>query len=223
MPITDDYLDHSTEIKIDKINKGYYAIIASTNDKFLIDAGKEAVAVTTLFSSQISYVTKENNSENYELYVLDRNSGQPLKDAKVKFYRNEYDYSTRKYKRTELGTSTSDANGFVSKKMESKSNYNYNNNYFLFDISYKDDFLTSDQAHYHTYYERQEPVPSKQVHLFTDRSIYRPGQTIYFKGIITQQDGDKHKIFTKEKISVIFKDVNYQDIKTQEFTSNEYG
>jgi uncharacterized protein YfaS (alpha-2-macroglobulin family) len=223
LPITDDYLDHSTEIKIDKINKGYYAIIASTNDKFLIDAGKEAVAVTTLFSSQISYVTKENNSENYELYVLDRNSGQPLKDAKVKFYRNEYDYSTRKYKRTELGTSTSDANGFVSKKMESKSNYNYNNNYFLFDISYKDDFLTSDQAHYHTYYERQEPVPSKQVHLFTDRSIYRPGQTIYFKGIITQQDGDKHKIFTKEKISVIFKDVNYQDIKTQEFTSNEYG
>lgn len=146
-----------------------------------------------------------------------------MKDAKVKFFKNEYDYNTRKNKRTELGTIMSDANGLVSKKMESKSTYNYYNNYFLFDISYKDDFLPSEQAHYHSNYERQEPVPSKQVHLFTDRSIYRPGQTIYFKGIITQQDGDKHIIFPNQKITVTFKDVNYQDIKSQEFTSNEYG
>jgi uncharacterized protein YfaS (alpha-2-macroglobulin family)/ribosomal protein L17 len=223
LPQTDDYLDHSTEIKIDKLANGFYAILASTNEQFLIDLGKEAVAVSTLFSSQISYVTKENNSQNYELYILDRNSGQPLKDAKVKFYKNEYDYKTRKYTRVDLGTARSDENGFISKKVEKKNNSNYYDNYFLFDITYADDFLSSDQTHYHTYYERQEPVASKQVHLFTDRKIYRPGQTIYFKGIITQQDGDKHKIFTNEKITVIFRDVNYQEIKTQEFTSNEFG
>ena len=57
----------------------------------------------------------------------------------------------------------------------------------------------------------------KQVHLFTDRSIYRPGQTIYFKGIITQNDKDGYKILTNENITVSFKDVNYQELKKSEF------
>ncbi|MBK7692415.1 MAG: hypothetical protein IPJ31_15350 [Bacteroidetes bacterium] len=63
--------------------------------------------------------------------------------------------------------------------------------------------------------------------LFTDRSIYRPGQTIYFKGIsVMQKTKGGHKTFElikDRKTSVTLKDVNYQDIKTIELTSNEYG
>lgn len=225
LPATEDYLDHSTEIKADGIKKGYYALMISTNPNFTIEAGKEAVGISTLFASQISFVTKNNNNnENFELYVLDRNNGQPLKDATVKFYRNTYDYKTRKYIRTDLGTAVSDASGYVSKKINKPSAQDYYNENFLFDVSYKDDFLPSEQAYYKYYYPRNEtPSAQKQIHLFTDRSIYRPGQTIYFKGIITQQTGDEHKILPNEKAAVIFKDVNYQEIKSQEFTSNEFG
>jgi uncharacterized protein YfaS (alpha-2-macroglobulin family) len=232
LPTTDDYLDHITEIKGVGVKKGFYAIIASTNADFTIEKGKEAVAVSIFFSSQISYVTKNNNnSENFELYVLDRNNGQALPNAIVKFYRNSYDYKSRKYIRTDLGSATSDANGYVSKKIDKPNNQNYYNENFLFDISYKDDFLPSEQSYYKYYYPRNEtPSTQKQIHLFTDRSIYRPGQTIYFKGIITQNNfplgiegGDEHKILTNEKATVIFKDVNYQEIKSQDFTSNEFG
>lgn len=225
LPITDDYLDHSTEIKIDGIKKGFYAVLVSTNPNFTVLTGNEAVAVSTLFASQISYVTKNNNNnENFELYVLDRNSGQPLQNATVKFYRNTYDYKQRKYVRTELGAAISDATGYVSKKVNKQNTSYYSNDNFQLEIFYKDDFLPGEQSYYKYYYPQNEIAPSqKQVHLFTDRSIYRPGQTIYVKGIATQRTGDDYKILTNEKVNVIFKDVNYQDIKTQEFTTNEFG
>ena len=144
VPYTDDYLNHSTEIKIDGIKKGYYALLVSTNDNFSTISGSNAVAVTTLFSSQISFVTKNSsNNENFELYVLDRNNGQPLQAASVKFYRNSYDYKLRKYIRTDLGTATSDATGYISKKINKSNDQNYYNENYLFEISYKDDFLLS--------------------------------------------------------------------------------
>ncbi len=225
LPFTDDYLDHSTEIKIDGIKKGFYAVLVSTNPNFTVLTGKEAVAVSTLFASQISYVTKNSsNNENFELYVLNRNDGQPLQNATVKFYRNTYDYKQRKYIRTELGSATSDATGYVSKKISKQNTSYYSNENFQVEIFYKDDFLPGEQSYYKYFYPQNETAPSqKQVHLFTDRSIYRPGQTIYVKGIATQRTGDNYKILPNEKVNVIFKDVNYQDIKTQEFTTNEFG
>jgi uncharacterized protein YfaS (alpha-2-macroglobulin family) len=225
LPYTDDYLEHTTEIKIEGIKNGFYALLVSTNENFSTATGSNAVAVSTLFSSQISYVTKSNNnSENFELHVLDRNNGQPLQGATVNFFRNSYDYKTRKYVRTDLGTATSDATGYVSKKINKPTNQNYYNENFLFEISYKNDFLPSEQSYYKYYYPRTEtPVSQKQIHLFTDRSIYRPGQTIYVKGIVTQRTSEDHKILVGEKASVTFKDVNYQDIKTQDFTTNEFG
>jgi uncharacterized protein YfaS (alpha-2-macroglobulin family) len=224
LPATDDFLSHSTEIKMESVKMGYYAILVSTHPNFVINTGEEAVAVITLFASNISYITNNNNKAGtFNLYVLDRNSGQPLQNATVKFYTNTYDYTSRKYVRKELGVTQSDANGFVSKKNDNKTN-NYYNESFQFDIKYKEDFLPSNQSYY-TYSYPENPIATiqKQVQLFTDRSIYRPGQTIYFKGIITQNDNDDYKLLTNENIAVSFKDANYQEIKNQNFTTNNFG
>jgi 5-hydroxyisourate hydrolase-like protein (transthyretin family) len=224
LPVTEDYADHSAELKIDGIKNGFYAIVMSTNASFLINEGKEAVAVNTVFSSQLSYVTKSSNSrrEYVELYVLDRKSGKPISGAEVKFYQRIYDYKTREYVRTDIGSKISDENGFVSHKVEKANSYNSGS--FFFDIKYKTDFLASEQSYYHYFY----PVDPKQeaqksIHLFTDRSIYRPGQTIYFKGILTERNGEVHSILSKQPVKVVFRDVNYQEIKSQDFTTNEFG
>jgi 5-hydroxyisourate hydrolase-like protein (transthyretin family) len=156
------------------------------------------------------------------LYVLDRNTGQPLHNATVKFYRNAYDYATRTYKRADLGSAVSDANGYVSKDVETRVG-NYYTQAFQFDIYYKDDFLPSEQSYYRYNYPEPPAAAQKQVHLFTDRSIYRPGQTIYFKGILTQKTGDQTSMLPDQKIKVTFKDAKYQDIKVAEFITNAYG
>src|SRR5690606_19629117 len=57
----------------------------------------------------------------------------------------------------------------------------------------------------------------------TDRSIYRPGQTVFFKGTAIKQADTKSEILTNTVVSASLKDVNGQNVKTQEFKTNEYG
>ena len=61
------------------------------------------------------------------------------------------------------------------------------------------------------------PIPQKQVIFFTDRSLYRPGQTIYYKGIaiLVDQEGDNYKVLPNEQVTVVFSDVNGKEIARQ--------
>jgi uncharacterized protein YfaS (alpha-2-macroglobulin family) len=61
------------------------------------------------------------------------------------------------------------------------------------------------------------------TYFFTDRSIYRPGQTIYFKGIVLETDGQTSHIKTGIKSTVALYDVNSQKIADLQLTTNEYG
>jgi uncharacterized protein YfaS (alpha-2-macroglobulin family) len=67
-------------------------------------------------------------------------------------------------------------------------------------------------------------VPTPLLNFFTDRVIYRPGQTVYFKGIVFQHDEqDKPEILPNKTVTVTFFDVN--DTKKGELTlkSNAFG
>ncbi|MEL7533232.1 MAG: alpha-2-macroglobulin family protein, partial [Bacteroidota bacterium] len=55
------------------------------------------------------------------------------------------------------------------------------------------------------------------------RKIYRPGQTIYFKGLALRKKGKDWNIRKNKSFEVIFRDVNGQEIATEKFKSNEYG
>lgn len=63
--------------------------------------------------------------------------------------------------------------------------------------------------------------------MFTDRSMYRPGQKIYYKGIMVQSKGNSqlknHQLMTGTKTVVRFIDANYQVVKEDTLTTNEYG
>ena len=66
---------------------------------------------------------------------------------------------------------------------------------------------------------------SRQTHFFTDRSIYRPGQTIHFKGICTRNDpiSNKYAVNPNRSLSVELRDMNNEVVETQSFISNEFG
>ena len=59
--------------------------------------------------------------------------------------------------------------------------------------------------------------------ILTDRSIYRPGQTIYIKGIAYAQEGDTAKVFPNETYTVELSDVNGNDIGEKKVRTNEFG
>jgi uncharacterized protein YfaS (alpha-2-macroglobulin family) len=63
----------------------------------------------------------------------------------------------------------------------------------------------------------------KQTAFFTDRAIYRPGQTVYFKGILMERKGEQVRLLTRETTKVSFTDANGRKISEQVFTTNEFG
>ncbi|AMJ66923.1 alpha-2-macroglobulin family protein [Hymenobacter sp. PAMC 26628] len=65
--------------------------------------------------------------------------------------------------------------------------------------------------------------PARRTFLFTDRAIYRPGQTVYFKGILTQVLRGKADLLAKQSVSVRMVDVNGQTVQTQPFVTSDFG
>jgi hypothetical protein len=63
----------------------------------------------------------------------------------------------------------------------------------------------------------------QRTFLFTDRAIYRPGQTVYFKGILTEGNNGTARILPKQPIVVGLMDVNGQPVQTLPFTTSEFG
>ncbi|MFN0083362.1 MAG: alpha-2-macroglobulin family protein, partial [Ferruginibacter sp.] len=210
-----DFQQHATEIKIDALPVGTYYILASTKADFSLS--NNIIGRATTYISSISYI----NSNKNDLYVLDRDNGKPLEKATVQLYTSTYNYTTRKYDDVKSAIYTSDKNGFVNIQRPK----NYENS--IIQVTYNNDELFTDDGYNSYYYddENSNKKSTRRTFLFTDRSIYRPGQTIFFKGIITQTDGvnRKSEILPNTKTTVQFFDNNSQKVSSINVTTNDYG
>jgi uncharacterized protein YfaS (alpha-2-macroglobulin family) len=61
------------------------------------------------------------------------------------------------------------------------------------------------------------------VNIFTDRALYRPGQTVYFKAILISNYDGEDSVLPNKKQDFTLKDANGKEISTQTLISNEYG
>ncbi len=222
---TDDYLSHSVEIKVDGLPVGQYALLASVADDFNLD--KNPLAVQYFHVSNISYI---NNGPEY--FILNRETGQPLEDARVQVWKQKYDYNSRKNNLEKKELLTADEHGYI-KISENKKD---ENSYIRLEISYQNDHLFLDDYQYSYSYDnntnddyddqKEYDADKARIFLFTDRSIYRPGQLVYFKGIgVTQNYKTKKNqlLQSKDSVKVFLKDANTQTIDSLSFLLNEYG
>lgn len=214
LPMDSDMRDHRVEIKIDALEKGCYALLISDNKNF--STRKNAVAYSVLNVTELSYSARQLSTGENELLVLNRSSGEPMKDVTVNTYKQEYDYKTRKNKFEKSGSYVTSANGSVTISATDK----YNN--FLIELKTADDYLWSGDYMYN-YARYNEETSYIKSFLFTDRAIYRPGQIIYFKGIRMRVTNNKHDLMVNQSVNVKLYDVNYQVVSELKLTTNEYG
>lgn len=218
LPATNDLQQHNVEIKVGALPIGEYLMVASSEKDFKT---KNAIlGARAFFVSEISYV---NSNQDY--FVLNRDNGKPLAQAAVQVWEQRYDYSQSKYIREKGKAYTTDANGFFRMVQTEKArNGNYS---YLLEITHSKDHLFMDEYVYTYYYNT--PVPedktTRSIHLFTDRSLYRPGQTIYFKGIaLLRNQTEKTGIVSSDfSTTVYLRDANYKDVDSIKVTTNEYG
>lgn len=222
LPKNSDLQTHRTEVKIDGLPAGEYFLFASADNDF--SRNKNILAMRLTYISNISFV---NNKEDF--FVLHRNNGQPLSNAKIQVWQRQYNYQTYKYSKTKFNEYTSDKNGYF-KFPQLTDNPRRGNNGYLFEIDYgKEKFFMDEDVYNYYYYnpfnEENNQKINTQVFLFTDRSLYRPGQTVYFKGIAvnTQNDGKKADVNASYKTTITLYDANQQKIDSIRVSVNEFG
>ncbi|MBI5219416.1 MAG: hypothetical protein HY958_10845 [Bacteroidia bacterium] len=215
LPDDKDMMSHSVEALMDNLPIGTYIILVSDNEKFNID--KKYVAMELLTVTNISYIERRKDDGSYDFYTVHRITGDPLDNVNVTLWYSEYNYKTQKYETHKGGDFVSSKDGYFRIP-------DVKNNYRTFFLTFKkdNDFLSSDDSYYYGYYAYQQPK-QKRTFFFMDRAIYRPGQTAYFKGLILDTDGETNEIAKNFSVTVTFYDVNYQKVKDQVYTTNEYG
>ena len=221
LPLLNDLRSHSAEIKIDALPAGQYILLASADAGFSLE--KNPLTVQYFHVSRIAYI---NHGNDY--FVLDRESGKPLPQADIAVWTQTYDYTNRRYNAVKRATLKSDLDGYFKLPVIGKDNEPVR-----FDINWKGDRLFMEESEYRAYSENKPEVTTQEAYeknnrklfLFTDRSIYRPGQLVYFKGIIITRDytTKKHKIIPGYASTIKLHDANGEEIDSLAITAGEYG
>ena len=206
-----DFQQHSTEILIPPFANGNYLIYASTYETLNANS---IYATAIIQATDIAVIeNNQNNSKTYQ--IIDRNTGKPLVGAKV----NIKNYNTGKYNAPINENYSTDNKGQI--------NFSAKNHYrnIVLTVNYNKEIAT-----FGDYYlnENREINPETEntaikSFLFTDRSIYRPGQLVYYKGIVLKSLKNKSEVVANEFVEVTLYNVNREIVKSVELKTNDYG
>ncbi len=216
LPATEDYQVHKAEIKIPSLPVGTYLIMASANEQF--------TTTENMLSAQYVHVSSLAWIYNgQDFFVLNRETGKPIQQANVQIWKQAYNYNDSKYELTKGALYKTNANGYFRFAGDKTSEQ------YRLDVSYEKDRLFLDDGFYNYNWRGEETIQdelkNRKAFLFSDRSIYRPGQTVYFKGIVITNDAPtgKPKVVSNYKTTLYLYDANYQKVDSIKVSTNEYG
>ncbi|AYB34312.1 alpha-2-macroglobulin family protein [Chryseolinea soli] len=224
LPDDGDYQLHSLEVKLEGVPVGEYMIVFSNLADFATEHNGLAYAFTSV--TNISYVHRNNADGSTDFFVLHRQSGEPLAGVTASVLVSNYNYRSNKYETKVVTTLTSDARGFFKVPFfqdESRRNFSV-----LF--TYQNDVnstraIDGDEYYYggipqYIHGEREHHI---QTFFFLDRAIYRPGQTVYFKGLVVDTDGRTSQIRKDHHSTIALYDVNGEQRADVSVVTNAYG
>lgn len=213
LPETGDYQAHSVEIKIDALPVGDYFLVLSDGGT---GSDKTTASASRLWVSNIGYINRGN-----DFFVLHRKTGEPFAGASVTLLTKEYNDKLRKFFSKTLGRYTTNNRGFIRVSERDVKNY-----YTPLSVTYKDETLALEDELYLSRVSNEERTVREngKVFFFTDRAIYRPAQTVYFKALLVRDGSRQSKtIVSNQAITVYLYDANDQKRDSLKRTSNDYG
>ena len=211
LPAETDYRMHSSLIALPALERGFYYLVGSTKKD---EKNENKMLVLKFEVSQLGFIA-DRKDDKMTLVTVDRKTGNPVEGVTVELFRREWNYEARGYKFIIIETLKSDRNGVVKLTKQTNDSFSIN-------LRKGDDNLLSGH-----YFRLSEPYRNTNEYyttsLFTDRAIYRPGQTVYFQGIVVRKQGDDKTLVHGYHESVSFRDANWQEISSAKFTTDEYG
>ena len=217
LPKMVDYKSHSVDLIMPELEKGFYTLLIADNEQF--EASENNISIQQFWVSSLSLISYREKDGSGSFYVLDRETGQGVKDVKVVTFTKDYDYRQRTNVRRNQETYQTPADGSFDIEVPT-SNRGKN---LSFDLQKGDDryILNNSFGLYASGNASQRP--NTRTWFFTDRSIYRPGQLIYFKGLMIYTENQKHIPEINKETEVALYDVNGSKIASRKLVTNEFG
>lgn len=202
-----DYKTLNSEIIMDGLPKGNYVILGS-NDKDYTPKKSDVVAYLLVKVTNIAVVTMTEKIGHRKFYVVDRTTGRGIPSAKITLYSND----------KAVWNANTDSEGVADMDIK-QINFRYWNTTVT--VTLQD----GDETEFSDYFSYNEPDNKKHVTgvFFTDRKIYRPGQTLYFKEIVYDGNGKEATVKPNFKTRIDLIDVNHKVVAYKELTTNEFG
>lgn len=207
-----DYQQHGIEILLPALDNGQYVILAAPPEKEGENTKNNSFAFSPIQVTDMAVVaTQTPNSYNFQ--VIHRQDGHPVSGAKLKLT------YLKNYNKPYLNkTMVTDKEGMISIPLSNESWSDVN----VF-VTHENDNAYFGPYHVNEKYDSNPQHTDYSCFLFTDRSIYRPGQPLYFKGIAIKNSQGKSSILENTDVEIQLKDVNGQTAGTQSFKTNSYG
>ncbi len=221
LPRTSDYRDHRTFTNLPEgLAPGLYLIAVSAREDFAA-TGNRTIGLSVILGDLVmikrdgggrARVRNTDIAGGKEVLVLSGASGRPLSEVTVDLYAFEW-----RKGHTRVESKTTDAQGrvwFAPREQPGP--------YFLFakkgrDVAFDPDYLYL--------YGGSEPRDSRAALIYTDRSIYRPGQKIFWKILAYKGRADLGRLSPDAGtgVSVWLEDINNQRVAEATASTNAFG
>jgi TonB-dependent SusC/RagA subfamily outer membrane receptor len=201
-----DCFEYTTEILLPQLETGSYLVYfeSETDSKDKKGFGYETITV-----SNISVLANSKGGTEYYT-VLDRKTGKPIENTSLKS--SYFDMKTN-------------ADGLaVYVPKENKNSY-YNSYPILLTTANDTILIDKNYLAYSADYSGNDEEKNfkGKIEFYLDRAIYRPGQTVYYKGIAIQKKKNKSSVVPNTCFKITVQDPNYNNFKEFEVTTNEFG
>jgi uncharacterized protein YfaS (alpha-2-macroglobulin family) len=221
-----DYKEQKLAAAGKALPAGYYLVVMSNQSEKPIKQRPGAVtSYAVLGASELSALNRRDISTGaVNLLLLSRQSGAPLAGVQAQASYQYYDRTKQKQVARTSEVATSNPAGEVMLPAPTATDAHREQLLAVRVWRGADTLLVPGVGGYY-YYPRTPPQeqPQRRTFLFTDRAIYRPGQTLYFKGILAQELQEKSTLLPGQLVSLRLLDVNGQTVQTLPFTTSEFG
>ncbi|MFB9107928.1 carboxypeptidase-like regulatory domain-containing protein [Flavobacterium gyeonganense] len=199
-----DFFEYTTEVHLPILKTGsYFVHFESDSEK----KDEKAFAYETITVSNLAVLASQNVSgETFQ--VVDRKTGKPLENVRIKS--KDFNLKTNK-------------NGIANYNRK-KDNYYHNE----IELSTVNDSISirKNYLQYFDSYSANSNYDTKlkaKINFYLDRAIYRPGQTVFYKGIAVHKKKNETSVVQNTSFKIIIRDANDNEFKEFDVVTNEFG
>lgn len=207
LPNKGDHFVNSTEILLEKIEAGNYLVVLTPEKMDENDA--PILSYENIFVTNIMF-HKEYSDKTDDFFIYDRKTGKPLENIVV-----------RNNEKTIL--SNKDGKASFAKRNYNKYESKESELFFIKDTDTISGFYTKGELDDYDYSDDDYEYFDAKANVFFDRAIYRPGQKVYYKGVMLQKKDHKKSVVPFVTVKVKIEDSKNNTLEEYEVQTNEFG